>query len=544
MATFTSSVQVDLTHFENVTTGGAYIPFLGSGVASFYNSLTNVSFNAVGPTVFSLIGSATGIATDIHVYDGAPMFVAGMPAGTTISLTGIAADMTDVTSFLTSTTSMASLMFLAGVLTGDDMITGSSFDDVLIGGLGADTINGGIGVDTVSYFNSMTGVFVSLSTGLGARGEAQGDVLTGIESIEGSSFADKLVGDAGINVLTGGDGDDQLIGGAGADQLIGGLGNDTASYSTATSGVFVDLFLGSGSSGDALGDAYISIENVTGSAYMDSLSGDGGDNRLQGLDGDDTLMGQGGNDTILGDAGADTLIGGDGDDVLQGRADDDFLYGNDGADRLIGGTGADTMSGGVGNDIYEVDDVGDSVSEASGEGTDRVISFLSDYTLTDNVEVLVLGAGAGNGTGNSAANTIKGNGGDNVLSGGDGVDTLQGFDGADTLIGGAGNDRLYGGAGNDTFVFNGPAGGVDRIADWNDGDAIVIDTLAFGIDVSGGLSVANGTSPAGLVSDCVFYNTSTGRVYAYDADVDTLTAFAVISAKPAALDITDVFVMV
>lgn len=544
MAIFTSSVQVDLTNFQNVTTGTTYFPMLGAGAATYNNPIANTSFNAAGATVFSLLGGASGTATELYVYTGAPILQLTEPAGTTIKFTGLSVDMADVDSFLTSSSQLTSLMFLSTVLAGDDTITGSIFDDTLFGGLGADVIDGGLGVDSVSYAGSLTGVVVSLANGFGARGEAEGDALIGVENLIGSDFADTLVGDAGNNVLDGGDGNDVLIGGAGSDTLTGGLGVDTASYATALTSIITDLGMGIGLSGDSAGDVYISIENLTGSALSDTLLGDSGANRLQGLAGDDGLAGNDGNDTLIGDAGTDTLFGNDGNDLLQGGADADTLQGGAGNDRLVGGTGADQMEGGTGNDTFEVDDINDTVVEISGEGTDRVTSFLTSYTLTDNVEVLVLGAGALGGTGNDFANTIKGNALDNVLSGGADVDTLQGLDGADTLIGGAGNDRLYGGDGNDTFVFSGPTDGVDRIADWNDGDAILIDSLAFGIDATGGLDVVSGTSASSLTSDCVFYNTSTGRVYAYDADTDALSAFAMISAKPASLDTTDVSIMV
>lgn len=544
MAIFTSSVQVDLTNFQNVTSGTTYFPMLGAGAATYNNALGNTSFNAAGATVFSLLGGASGTATELYVYTGGPVFQLTEPVGTTIKFTGLSVDMAEVDSFLTSSSQLTSLLFLSTVLAGDDTITGSIFDDTLFGGLGADLIDGSLGIDSVSYASSLTGVVVSLANGFGARGEAEGDVLTGIENLTGSVFADTLVGDANNNVLDGGDGNDVLIGGVGGDTLIGALGTDTASYATALTSIVADLGMGIGLAGDSAGDAFVSIENLTGSTLSDTLLGDSGANRLQGLAGDDGLAGNDGNDTLIGDAGMDTLFGNDGNDLLQGGADGDTLQGGAGNDRLVGGTGADQMEGGAGNDTFEVDDINDTVVELSGEGTDRVTSFLTSYTLTDNVEVLVLGAGALGGTGNDFANTIKGNALDNVLSGGADVDTLQGFDGADTLIGGAGNDRLYGGDGNDTFVFNGPLGGVDRIADWADGDQIIIDAVAFGIGIVGGLNVVSGTSASSLSVDSVFYNTSTGRVYAYDADGDTLTAFAVISAKPASLDATDVSFLV
>ena len=41
------------------------------------------------------------------------------------------------------------------------------------------------------------------------------------------------------------------------------------------------------------------------------------------------------------------------------------------------------MTGGIGNDIYMVDNVGDTVTELSGEGTDTVQSSLT-YNLNDS----------------------------------------------------------------------------------------------------------------------------------------------------------------
>ena len=93
------------------------------------------------------------------------------------------------------------------VLTGNASInelSGGLGDDALEGGAGADALDGGAGTDTASYAGSVSAVDVNLSTGVGAGGDAAGDMLTNIENLLGSSGDDTLTGDANANSLTGG----------------------------------------------------------------------------------------------------------------------------------------------------------------------------------------------------------------------------------------------------------------------------------------------------------------------------------------------------
>ena len=122
---------------------------------------------------------------------------------------------------------------------GADTLDGGDGDDYLNGGVGADTLDGGAGEDTAFYRDSAKGIRVSLalttaqiefdgSHGFTANqgGVAVGDILSNIEVIEGSRYADWLTGDGNDNILQGREGDDRLEGGGGIDHLYGGTGDD------------------------------------------------------------------------------------------------------------------------------------------------------------------------------------------------------------------------------------------------------------------------------------------------------------------------------
>jgi serralysin len=157
-----------------------------------------------------------------------------------------------------------------------------------------------------------------------------------------------------------------------------------------------------------------------------------------------------------------------------GNALNNTITGGAGNDTIDGGAGTDTMVGGAGNDTYRVDNSADAITEAAGAGIDTVQSTALAYTLGANVDNLIfVGLGNFNGTGNAI---------NNALTGGAGNDTLSGAGGDDTLTGGAGNDTMNGGAGNDSFVFN--AGfGTDTIAQFGDAagnqDILDVSTAIF-----------------------------------------------------------------
>ena len=128
------------------------------------------------------------------------------------------------------------------------------------------------------------------------------DTLTLLARDTGATDGDDLLtGTDGYNTIDGLDGEDVIIGGADNDDLIGGAGQDMVSYDTGDvlNGVVVDLAAGTASN-DGYGsrDQLTGFENVAGSKFADSLTGDAGANALWGLAGVDVLTGGAGADSF------------------------------------------------------------------------------------------------------------------------------------------------------------------------------------------------------------------------------------------------------
>ena len=144
--------------------------------------------------------------------------------------------------------------------------------------------------------------------------------------------------------------------------------------------------------------------------------------------------------TITGSRFNDVLVGGDDDDILMGAAGHDVLKGMGGNDELQGGTG---------NDTYFIDGNTEINKNISDPGIDTVKSS-AGYSLGARQEnIVLLGNGNINATGNSIGNKLYGTSGSNLIQGGGGNDRIEGGAGNDRLEGGAGNDLLIGGPGAD-----------------------------------------------------------------------------------------------
>ncbi|MFN9557855.1 MAG: alkaline phosphatase, partial [Dolichospermum sp.] len=319
---------------------------------------------------------------------------------------------------------------------------------------------------------------------------------SGNNSLTATTNPDRILGNGGNDTIT------STVANAGQNDLFdGGIGTDTLVISGGTASTTLTLNVANiaNTSNQLSGISGLVVQNFEIFNFANFL----GTLNATGSTGNDTITAGAGNDTLNGGAGTNTLRGGVGDDtyiiststntiteaanagidtvrssvtytlatnvenlVLTGTTDlngtgntlNNTLTGNIGNNILNGGIGADTLIGGAGNDTYIVDNAGDVITEANGEGRDLVQSSVT-YTLSENVENLTLtGNTAINGTGNGLDNTITGNSGNN------------------TLDGGAGNDTLVGGAGNDTYI-------VDSTTDTIT-DSAGIDTIQSSVNLS------------------------------------------------------------
>ena len=401
---------------------------------------------------------------------------------------------------------------------GADTLNGAAGDDTIDGGPGGDTINGGLGSDTVTYENSDAGVRVSLLTGRGEGGEAEGDRLSLVENLVGSDHDDRLFGDPHplANKLSGGDGDDRIVAGLGSDTVEGGAGadtmdgddddryvaapfspfpllfpqTDTLSYASSAGAVTIDLshqyavtasaeqqraHYATGSGGDADGDKFRGFENVTGGMGNDRLTGDGWSNILIGGPGADRL--DGGAVQTTG-AGADGRFG-TSDDVMTAPDTDTASYAGSSAgvtitfsqrrvnneDVAIGaGSGGDAEGDRLLNIERVVGTAHDDLFIASNltqmfDGGENAVDNpetpnVDESKDSDTVSFANLDETVSFDLGAVRIENAIGGSGNDLFRGDGNPNRLEGGAGEDFLIAEGGNDTLIGGPGNDTIRGN------------------------------------------------------------------------------------------
>jgi Ca2+-binding RTX toxin-like protein len=208
---------------------------------------------------------------------------------------------------------------LAAKLVSIEDVRGSNFADTIVGSSGKNVIDGGGGNDTVSYSHSNAPVHVDLNQLVQHGGDAEGDQLTAIENVTGSSYDDTLTGkfDGQVGLLN------------------GGPGSDTVDYSSASRGMTIVL------DHDGVdGSATLNATDITGvftingmsyavTSHFDAVQEDS----LRGID------------NVIGTAAADTITGNDANNRLEGGVGNDVIYGGNGSDIIVGGPGSDQLWG-------------------------------------------------------------------------------------------------------------------------------------------------------------------------------------------------------
>jgi Ca2+-binding RTX toxin-like protein len=513
-------------NIESVTlTGTADIFVLGSSSAEI---LTGNSGNN------SLIGNGGadtmigGLGDDIYGVDN---------AGDIVSEN--ASEGTDTVRSSISYTLGANLENLELTSSGTVNGTGNSGNNTLTGNSAVNTLTGGAGDDV--YIVSNAGAIIVENTAEGTdtvqvgatftlTANLENLLLTGSSTINGTgnSLANTIVGNSNYNTLSGGDGDDTLDGGVGADMLLGGNGNDlyivdntsdvilntsetagtdsvqsSVTYSLSTLGNVEHLSLTGSNAVNATGNSLDNILRGDLNSAVNTLTGGAGNDTYYIGTGDLDIVveaASSGTDTVYSERTSYTLttnvenltLLGSGDYDGTGSTGNNLLTGNSGNNSLDGNTGTDTLIGGAGDDTYVINVTADIVSEDASAGNDTVIANITGYTLTGNVENIILGGTVLAGTGNSGDNTLTGNASANTLTGAGGNDTLDGSTGNDKLLGGTGDDVYIIDSVSDTVTEN-ASEGTDTVR------ASVTFTIATNVEnlVLTGSSALNGTGNGG-----------------------------------------------
>ncbi|MCC6222085.1 MAG: hypothetical protein IT201_01170, partial [Thermoleophilia bacterium] len=251
---------------------------------------------------------------------------------------------------------------------------------------------------------------------------------TGDDSLIGADDSDWLVPGAGDDTVDGGDNETPRCsadtqGGA----YVGNEEGDTVSFEDSPAAITADLDPGEAHPGRATGDGtdvLQNVENLNGSDFNDTLSGNNDANLLWGGEGDDTLAGDYGEDCVWGEGGNDTLNENEGVSVAEGG--DGW---NNQNDRLSGGAGADDVVDYSGRSTRVVVNLG--VIDWENDGADPNADSVSEegddvFFDTENAKT-----GSGNDmisadfSNNQSDNEFWGNGGNDQMDGGAGNDTFH-----------------------------------------------------------------------------------------------------------------------
>jgi Ca2+-binding RTX toxin-like protein len=405
---------------------------------------------------------------------------------------------------------------------GSDRIDAGSGGDEVVGENGSDTVLAGGGSDTVIGKRGNDRLF----GGPGARDFL--DSGLGDDTLDGGPGGlDQVIGGVGNDRLNGGDGDGDLLRpDFGRDTVAGGAGaHDTASFAVSgqnsvifgAGGVVVDLAAGK-AEGDGE-DTLAGIEDVIGTPFGDTISGDAGPNELYGAGGIDDLIGAGPADVAHGGIGLDRCRGVDAQDSCELPGVTPYSATGEAAflefSRLGGAPSAPQptlevdLAGGAAAGSLTAVVAKPGVLEGK-PGVEIVVGFAEDAWLLsargaplgvgDSCQALSPEAARCPVSGAPEAVLLSGSAGADVLRLDSSVpDTVSafvsGFKGADALEGGAGDDSLDGYLSADRDVLRG-GGGDDALTagaslEGGPGSDLLIAHACLGAAIEGGPGVDN-----------------------------------------------------
>ena len=326
------------------------------------------------------------------------------------------------------------------------------------------------------------------------------DAGDGVDTVATGAGNDILGGSVGIDDLNGNAGFDEFDGGAGADLMDGGPDTDTLTYGNRATSVSVDLdgVADDGNANDGNADAPTNIENLIGTDFDDTLTGDGDDNELRGGPGPDLLDGEGGFDTnIYGERATAVTADLDADSGDDGNSDDGTPGNRDSAEdfeNLTGGDGGDTLTGDGSDNLIQVEPAAQTSSTAATEAICLTAAREPTRSTQARETTTLPGSSASRGTTRSAVapattqsrpetTTTPSMAAPATTRSTAGRADDQGTVGALTgLNGGADDDEVRGGGGSDQLI-----GGADR-----DRVSYIDSAGDVAVDLSAGTATGNG----------------------------------------------------
>ncbi|MFK7733466.1 MAG: hypothetical protein AB8B48_17735 [Pseudomonadales bacterium] len=431
-----------ISGFENITGSRSQDSITGNNIANLINGHLGNDTIFASTGADTLVGGNSNLDADTVDYSSfsAANSITVTLSGNTAATVAIAGGLDAQTiSQIENVVGSAGNDSITGDVNGN-VIDGSGGDDTVFGSLGSDTLDGGAHVtaDVLSYQGITDTMTLDLANGLATVNTAgiNTSFFSNFEQYIASNQADTISGSAGADSVSGADGNDIFNASSGLDTLDGGNQNDTLSYEAL--GGITNISVNLGDNGapttvtvvDGDDDSISNIENITGSAGNDIISGNNLVNVLDGALGSDTLDGAGGADTLRGQAGDDVFIGSTGGDTLEGGANNDTV----------------DYSGLAGAGLNSIE-----VTLDGGNEVDVTLNGLADDDRISAIENVIGSSGADQITGDTLANVLSGGGQNDTLIGAAGADTLEGGSGNDSVTGGTGSDDIIAGAGNDTI---------------------------------------------------------------------------------------------